>query len=373
MGIPQIEVTFDVNADMIVSASAKDLRTLKEQNVTVKSLYGLNDTQIRIMREKLKSWLSERNTLEIKSQIDSLRNDVNEMLLKRQDALDWGDISSLREISATLSKFMGKRFSYKELEEAVASLRPIIENVRQKIVQYESVVKKVNDLMLKIETFSPTLKQLNEKQADLLNQGRDLLEDYLKHHLSCVELHKIFLSVRSGYEEAKAILIKQVLDDLQVSAEVEKWLLDVESKPVQLSSIYQYLSQLRLFEKAHLIRTLIKPEDTECQQSIQLKLIEKTKENPYLQSYFVLLISDFMELEIMPAIPIFPRDEKAVFLAFFLFDVLNQSKVSDHRRMAAEIIADNLPALQYFPAVHDAIACEMDKEVSKYLLKYLKK
>lgn len=58
-GIPQIEVTFDVDANMIVRVSAKDLGTMKEQEVVVKSPYGLNNAQIRLMQQRLKSYLSE--------------------------------------------------------------------------------------------------------------------------------------------------------------------------------------------------------------------------------------------------------------------------------------------------------------------------
>lgn len=56
-GIPQIEVTFNVDANMSIHVSAKHLATRKEQKVVVKSPYGLNETQIKLMEQKLDSWL----------------------------------------------------------------------------------------------------------------------------------------------------------------------------------------------------------------------------------------------------------------------------------------------------------------------------
>lgn len=55
-GVPQIEVTFDVDANMIVNTYAKDLATGKEQNLLVKSPYGLNEQQMGLMIMKLDRW-----------------------------------------------------------------------------------------------------------------------------------------------------------------------------------------------------------------------------------------------------------------------------------------------------------------------------
>ena len=51
-GMPQIEVTFDIDANGIVSVSAKDKGTGKEQNITIQASGGLSDDDIdRMVRE----------------------------------------------------------------------------------------------------------------------------------------------------------------------------------------------------------------------------------------------------------------------------------------------------------------------------------
>ena len=63
-GVPKIEVNFDIDALMTVTASAKDLKTGKSHKVLLRSPYGLNDAQIRIMRQKLSLRLSEQKIRE---------------------------------------------------------------------------------------------------------------------------------------------------------------------------------------------------------------------------------------------------------------------------------------------------------------------
>ena len=48
-GVPQIEVTFDIDANGIVNVRAKDLGTNKEQTITIKSSTGLSDEEIEKM------------------------------------------------------------------------------------------------------------------------------------------------------------------------------------------------------------------------------------------------------------------------------------------------------------------------------------
>lgn len=66
-GIPQIEVTFDVDANMIVHVSAKDTVSGKNEEIRVQSPYSLNDSQIRLMNRKLSVWQVERQLFDDKN------------------------------------------------------------------------------------------------------------------------------------------------------------------------------------------------------------------------------------------------------------------------------------------------------------------
>ncbi len=54
-GVPQVEVTFDIDANGILSVSAKDLGTKKEQRVRIESSTGLSKDEIQRMRDEAES------------------------------------------------------------------------------------------------------------------------------------------------------------------------------------------------------------------------------------------------------------------------------------------------------------------------------
>ncbi|MCK7536004.1 MAG: Hsp70 family protein [Marinilabiliales bacterium] len=54
-GIPQIEVTFDIDANGILHVSAKDKGTGREQRIRIEASSGLSDDEIRRMREEAKA------------------------------------------------------------------------------------------------------------------------------------------------------------------------------------------------------------------------------------------------------------------------------------------------------------------------------
>ncbi|MGX7023405.1 molecular chaperone DnaK [Vagococcus hydrophili] len=76
-GIPQIEVTFDIDKNGIVNVSAKDLGTQKEQTITIKSSSGLTDEEIEKMVKDAEA--NAEADKERKEEVD-LRNDIDALL-----------------------------------------------------------------------------------------------------------------------------------------------------------------------------------------------------------------------------------------------------------------------------------------------------
>ena len=71
-GIPQIEVTFDIDANGILNVSAKDKATGKEQNIRIEASSGLSDSEIQRMRDEAKA--NEAADKEAKERIDKINN-----------------------------------------------------------------------------------------------------------------------------------------------------------------------------------------------------------------------------------------------------------------------------------------------------------
>ena len=75
-GVPQVEVTFDIDANGIVHVSAKDLGTAKEQSIKITASSGLTEDEIKQMVKDAEAHASEdktrKETVEARNQLDSL-------------------------------------------------------------------------------------------------------------------------------------------------------------------------------------------------------------------------------------------------------------------------------------------------------------
>lgn len=134
-GIPQIEVTFDIDANGIVHVSAKDLGTGKEQKIRIESSSGLNDADIERMvrdaelhaeedkREKEKAearneaetliYSIEKNVKELGDKVSATdKSKVEETVADLKRALEGGDVQAIKDKTESL-----KQASYKIAEE----------------------------------------------------------------------------------------------------------------------------------------------------------------------------------------------------------------------------------------------------------------
>jgi molecular chaperone DnaK len=91
-GLPQVEVTFDIDANGILHVSAKDRTTGKEQKIRIEASSGLSDAEIERMVKDAESHASEdeerREKVEARNQLDSLVYQVE------KDTGEWGDMVS---------------------------------------------------------------------------------------------------------------------------------------------------------------------------------------------------------------------------------------------------------------------------------------
>lgn len=84
-GIPQIEVTFDIDRNGIVSVSAKDLGTQKEQKITIQANGGLSDEDIEKMMADAKA---NEEADKKKAEEATLRNDVEQTIFQTEKTLE---------------------------------------------------------------------------------------------------------------------------------------------------------------------------------------------------------------------------------------------------------------------------------------------
>lgn len=100
-GVPQIEVTFDIDANGIVNVSAKDKATNKEQKITITSSSGLSKDEIERMVQEAQSHeeedRKEREKVEKRNKLDSLISEVEKTLRDHKEKIKPEDATSLQE------------------------------------------------------------------------------------------------------------------------------------------------------------------------------------------------------------------------------------------------------------------------------------
>ena len=107
-GMPQIEVTFDIDANGIVSVGAKDKGTGKEQSITIQASGGLSDDDIdemvREAEENAEADKERRGLVEAKNQAESLIHGTAKSLEEHGDKVDEKTVAAIEEASEALKE-----------------------------------------------------------------------------------------------------------------------------------------------------------------------------------------------------------------------------------------------------------------------------
>ena len=130
-GVPQIEVTFDIDANGIVNVKAKDLGTKKEQSITITATNTLSDEEIdRMMKE---AEANKEKDAKVKELADA-KNDAEQVVFMTEKAIkDLGDKvsdSDKKEAEELMDK-VKKAIEKEDLEEIKSSKDKLLEKANQ--------------------------------------------------------------------------------------------------------------------------------------------------------------------------------------------------------------------------------------------------
>jgi molecular chaperone DnaK len=107
-GVPQIEVTFDIDANGIVNVGAKDMATGKEQSIEIKASSGLDESEVERMVSDAKRYSAEdseqRKTVESRNKLDSLVYQTEKLMSENKDKLDEATAGSMESAIADAKK-----------------------------------------------------------------------------------------------------------------------------------------------------------------------------------------------------------------------------------------------------------------------------
>ncbi|MBO8177618.1 molecular chaperone DnaK [Aeribacillus pallidus] len=153
-GVPQIEVTFDIDKNGIVNVSAKDLGTGKEQKITIKSSSGLSEEEIQRMikeaEENAEADKKRKEEAELRNEADQLVFTTDKTLKDLEGKVDENEVKKAQEAKDALKAALEKN-DINEIREKKNALQEIVQNLTVKL--YEEAAK--------------------QAQAQQANQGQD--------------------------------------------------------------------------------------------------------------------------------------------------------------------------------------------------------
>ena len=125
-GVPQVEVTFDIDANGIIHVAAKDKGTNKEQKITITDSTGLSEDDIEQMVKDAEANADadkeRRETIDVKNQLDSLIYSTEKTLSENKDKLKEEEVKDAEEVVEEAKK---------HLEAEVTVMKEQIEKINQ--------------------------------------------------------------------------------------------------------------------------------------------------------------------------------------------------------------------------------------------------
>ena len=107
-GVPQIEVTFDIDANGIVNVSAKDKGTGKEQKIQIQASGGLSDDEIEKMVKEAEankeSDKKKRESVDVRNQADTLIHSTDKNLKEHGSKVSEADKKAIEDASSQLKE-----------------------------------------------------------------------------------------------------------------------------------------------------------------------------------------------------------------------------------------------------------------------------
>jgi len=163
-GVPQIEVTFDIDANGILNVSAKDKATGKEQKITIKASSGISEEEIERMIKEAKEHEEEDKR---KRQAVEKLNDAEQLVYGSKKALE----ENKDKISENLKT---------EIEEKIKKLEDLIKDKDQAVKDISRVEEATKDLSRAISRIGEEVYKKSSEEKSESNGGENESDDEKK-------------------------------------------------------------------------------------------------------------------------------------------------------------------------------------------------
>jgi len=157
-GVPQIEVTFDIDANGIVNVSAKDKATGKEQKISIKSDGGLSDVEIEAMIKDAEAHADEdkqaRELIDAKNQAEASIHGIEKDLEEVKDDITEDEVQTIKDAIGELKTSLESNDK---------------ENISEKTSNLFAATKPIHDARAKKQEANDAPEQAQSKEDDVVD------------------------------------------------------------------------------------------------------------------------------------------------------------------------------------------------------------
>ncbi len=177
-GLPQIEVTFDIDANGIVNVSAKDKATNKEQQIRIQASGGLSDSDIDQMVKDAEKYADEdkkrRELIEVRNQGESIIHEAEKNLSEHGDVIKSADKDAIEKAIESLRSTLGED-DKEAIEAKVQELTQAVMKIGEDIYKSQQEKEAANDDV--DAPASETSKSSNAAEGEVLDADFEEVDD----------------------------------------------------------------------------------------------------------------------------------------------------------------------------------------------------
>jgi len=174
-GVPQVEVTFDIDANGIVNVSAKDMGTGKEQSIKIESQTSLSEDEIQAKIAEAESFAEEdkrrKAKIELRNMADQIVYQTRRTLDENEDKLDASDLEPVREklteLEALVQDGDGKPIEDDAMDEAA---------IQAKVKEVEESMHAISSKLYEAAAAEMAEAENNEGDGDINVESDDVVD-----------------------------------------------------------------------------------------------------------------------------------------------------------------------------------------------------
>jgi len=174
-GVPQVEVTFDIDANGIVNVSAKDMGTGKEHSIKIESQTSLSEEDIQSKIAEAENFAEEdkrrKAKVELRNMADQIVYQTRRTLDENEDKLDAGDLEPVREklseLEALVQDGEGKPIDYDAMDEAT---------IQAKVKEVEESMHAISSKLYEAAAAEMAESENNEGDGNINVESDDVVD-----------------------------------------------------------------------------------------------------------------------------------------------------------------------------------------------------